>query len=295
MATKFLLDEVDSGLSSNHWLIIDNGSEQTRYRLYLAAALRHTCDVLASIVIAAQAGDELAVRILGRAHVEAWLTAVYLRFGEYEALERIAADTLNDTQLANDAIKRFDSELAEAKKKAENKLKKVRATNEGISLWNAQHPDEPPKPLIPEPHIPTQPMAGIDLSPRIADFANLARLQAQSLPLSVIADRLTKLGPEKGFAYENFTQVYLYYRLMSGASAHPTLHLYDAYFEPPSGHFVHTSPRPVDNSAILTTWSMALDTTAMLVVWVLRDEHYPTQLPTGCGHSSNPSLPLQAG
>lgn len=271
-ATAMLLSEVGSVLASNHWAIINSGSDSSKYRLYLAAALRHTCDVLLSVMLAAQAGDELGVRILGRAHLEAWLTAAYLRFGGTDALDRIAADTLYQTKLANDEIKRTDTELGKARKDAQKKLKKVQETNPGISLWNTQHPDQP-KPLLPEPHVPKQPKAEIDLSLRIADFAGV---EAKNLPLGVIVDQLTKLGPEEGFANESFAQLYIYYRLMSGVSAHPTVHLYDSYFEPPNGYFVHTSARPTGSSVILATWSTALYATALLVGWVLRDDQYST-------------------
>lgn len=117
-ATTMLSVEVDEILASNHWAIINTGSDTTQHRLYDAAALRHTCDVPASIMRSTEAADELAVRTLGRAHVEAWLTAVYLHFGGHDALQRIASDTLYETQLANDAVKRQNDELGARKRKA---------------------------------------------------------------------------------------------------------------------------------------------------------------------------------
>jgi hypothetical protein len=79
------------------------------------------------------------------------------------------------------------------------------------------------------------------------------------------------LGPERGFAREDFTQVYLYYRLMSAVSVHTALHVYDSYFEPPSGYFVHTAEQPNGDSVILHTWTTALYATALHVGWVLHD------------------------
>lgn len=73
-------------------MIINNGSESARHRLYDAAALRHTCSLLRSIARSALDEDEFAIRILGRAHVEAWLTGIYLHFGGNAAIERIAAE-----------------------------------------------------------------------------------------------------------------------------------------------------------------------------------------------------------
>jgi len=271
-ATRWLLAEADVGLTASHWAIINNGSDRARHRLYDAAALRHACDLLSSIALAAEAGDELAVRILGRAHVEAWLTATYLHFGGPDALMKIAQDTLRDTKVTDEEIKGFDQKLARAKSEAQQRVTVAEANNEGIARWNEQHPDNP-RPLRSLPRVPKQPAAGVDLSTRIADFGGI---DARKLPLNAIAGLLTKLGPSEGFANEDFAQVYLYYRLMSGASAHPTLHLYDSYFQPPGGYFVHTSPRPVGDSLIITTWSNALYSTALHVGWVLQDGRHET-------------------
>jgi hypothetical protein len=162
--------------------------------------------------------------------------------------------------------------LREAKRKARRRSRKTRADNAGKAQWNAQHPDELPKPFLDEPYVPQQPEAGIDLTTRISDFTGI---QARGLSLSEIVDELTKLGPEHGFARESFAQVYLYYRLMSGASAHPTLHLYDSYFEPPRGQFVHTAEVPTGDSVILHTWTTALYATGLQAGWVLHDAGQP--------------------
>jgi hypothetical protein len=266
--TARLLLEADTALSADRWAIINNGSASTGHRLYDAAALRHTCALLRSIARAAPDEDELAVRILGRAHVEAWLTGIYLHFGGNAAIERIAADTLKETKITDGAIKQYDKELKETKRKARRRARKTRTDNAGKAQWNVQHPEQTPKPFLDEPYVPQQPEAGVDLSTRIADFAGI---QAHRLRLSEVTDALTKLGPEHGFARENFTQVYLYYRLMSGASVHPTLHVYDSYFERPRGYFVHTTELPTGDSVILPTWTTALYATALHVGWVLHD------------------------
>ena len=262
--------EADNALSADRWAII-NRSESTQHRLYDAAALRHACALLRSIARAALDEDELTVRILGRAHIEAWLTGIYLHFGGHDALQRIAADTLKETQTTNDALKNYDEDLRRAKDRARERFAKIRADNEGKARWNAQHPDQPPRPLIDEPYIPQQPEAGIDLSPRIADFDGI---NAQGLGLSEIADALTKLGPEHGFARENFTRPYLFYRFTSAAAAHPTLHVYDSYFEKP-GRFWHTTDQPTGPSIIHATWITALYSTALHAGWVLHDASQP--------------------
>jgi hypothetical protein len=272
-AAARLIAETSAALSDDRWAIINNGSDNAIHRLYDAAALRHTAGLLRSISHNAQRGDEFAVRILGRSHTEAWLTGTYLHFGGPEALDRIAADTLDETTTTHEALQRYDKELAEAKKKTRKKLKAIRKANEGIRLWNTRNPDKPPKPLHKEPRIPQQAKAGIDLSTRISNFPGI---QSQDLSLSEITEALTKLGPEKGFAYENFTHIYLHYRLNPATSVHPTLHIYDSYFEPPPGYFTHTASQPTGPSGITDVWASALYGTALQVGWVLGDAGQPT-------------------
>ena len=80
-----LLREVDEAFDSDKWAILDCGREHVTWLLYDGAALRHCCRLLYEIEVAAAACLELSVRLLGRAHLEAWLVALYVHFGGYEA------------------------------------------------------------------------------------------------------------------------------------------------------------------------------------------------------------------
>jgi hypothetical protein len=60
--------------------------------LYDGAALRHCCNLLYETEVAADADLELSVRMLGRAHLEAWFVALYIHFAGYEALLKVAQD-----------------------------------------------------------------------------------------------------------------------------------------------------------------------------------------------------------
>jgi hypothetical protein len=73
-----LLGEVDEAFSSDRWAILDSGRQHSTWLLYDGAALRHCCRLLCEIEVAAAAGLELSVRMLGRAHMEAWLVALYM-------------------------------------------------------------------------------------------------------------------------------------------------------------------------------------------------------------------------
>jgi hypothetical protein len=270
-AVADLLAEVEAALSSDRWTFLDTGSDEVKYRLYDAAALRHCCLLLEQIAQCVAAEQDLAVHILGRAHLEAWLFAMYLHFGRQDALTRITQDTRKGLEAADHESREFNDRLAKAKKQAEQKLAKVTETNAKISQWNKNHPDKPPKPFVEEPHIPALMPTGLDLSDRIADFGDL---QARALPVSEVVGKLTKLGAEQGFAREEFTPLYLIYRMLSSGATHPTLNVYDSYFVAP-GSFVHVAPRPVTESAMLPTLITALYSTAYLAGWVLGDADWP--------------------
>jgi hypothetical protein len=182
-AATLLFLEIDVVLSSNRWVIINNGSDDTNHRLYDAAALRHVAALLRDLIICAEAGQELATRVLSRTHVEAWLYAVYLHFGGSDALKRVVEDTRYGTTLVDSAIKRHDDELGQARREARRRLKIVRKTNEGIASWNSQFPEKAPKPFHDEPYVPQQPKTDVDLSSRLADFEDF---DARKLPVADI-------------------------------------------------------------------------------------------------------------
>lgn len=285
-----LLDEVDAALSSNRWAIRNTGSEHVRHRLYDAAALRHCCLLLKEVEQSVRAGQEMTVRITGRAFIEAWVTAVYLHFGGYEALTRIVQDTLKQTETTDKELQRFNQQLAKDKAKAEARLAKVRKDNAGISKWNDTHPDQPPKSLLEEPHIPQLVPADIDLSDRIADFPDLT---PRDLRFSEVVEKLTKLGPEKGFANETFAPIYLIYRMLSGVGTHPTIHVYDSYFRP--SYFVSTAPEPNRPATSMYTLTTALYAAALLTGWVLSKPGHPTPVANRLRDHLEPDLTDQSG
>ncbi|GAA1797177.1 hypothetical protein HC028_19845 [Planosporangium flavigriseum] len=262
-----LLSEVDAALASNRWVILDTGSDSVKQKLYDAAALRHCCLLLKEIEDGACAGHELTVRILGRSHIEAWAFALYLHFGGYEALERIAQDTLHQVNVMNQQIAEFDQWLAQEKRKARRRLTKVRRLNASLKKWNEEHPDQRPKPLHDEPYVPRLVSHSIDLSDRIADFGTL---QPQSLATAEVIDALTKLAPVRGFGRESFRPIYLIYRMLSGGATHPTLNVLDSYFQYSPG-FIRTTREPGTPSIIMHTRVTALYSTAFLASWVLGD------------------------
>lgn len=100
-----LLDEVDHELSTDRWAILNIETEHATWRRYDMAALRHCCRLVRKIEAASASGLEFAVRTLDRAHMEAWLTALYIHFGGHEALVRLARNTEYQTAaFANETL-----------------------------------------------------------------------------------------------------------------------------------------------------------------------------------------------
>lgn len=149
-----LLAEVDEAFSSDRWAILDSGRQHATWLLYDGVDLRHCCRLLYEIEVAAAAGLELSVRMLGRAHMEAWLVALYIRFGGYEALLKVAKDARHSLEGIELEARQFDEWLAAEKTAARKSGKKVAKTNGGIAQWNEKNPDVPPKPLLDEPYVP---------------------------------------------------------------------------------------------------------------------------------------------
>jgi hypothetical protein len=205
-----LLGEVDEAFSSDKWAILDSGRQHATWLLYDGAALRHCCRLLNEIEVAAAAGLELSVRMLGRAHMEAWLVALYIHFGGYEALLRVAQDARHSLEGIELEARQFDEWLAAEKTAARKSGRKVAKTNGGIAQWNEKNPDAPPKPLLNEPYVPQLSSTGLDLNSLIEGSGPH---QAQGLSVSEIVDILTKWGPEKGFSRESFRPIYLFRKI----------------------------------------------------------------------------------
>ena len=148
----------------------------------------------------------MAVRILGRAHIEAWLFGLYLHFGGFAALTRIAEDSLYSLEATHNDFKQFDAWLASKKRKARHSLKKVQAHNAQICQWNAAHQERPAKLLMEEPYVPRINSTGLDLSPLIRERSQ--QVAAMRLPLSAVVAALTDMAPEKGFGRESFAPIY---------------------------------------------------------------------------------------
>lgn len=268
-----LLAEVDDAFATSRWAILDRRSEHVKWLLYDGAALRHCCRLLYEMEIAAAAKLEMAVRLLARAHLEAWLAGLYIHHGGFEALERVAQDTRHSLEGVSKEAAQFDQWLAAEQKSARKRAEKVERANKGIIQWNEANPDRPAKTLLNRPYVPQLRPTRLDLSDRIVA---LEEYEARPLPVSEIVDALTKLAPEKGFGLESFRPLYLFYRVLSTIGTHVGLNVWEPYLMPgKSGRFIRIAPLPVNGSMIDNARITALHATAYLASAVLQEQGTP--------------------
>lgn len=258
-----LLEEVDRELSTDRWAILNSDTKRLTWRRYDMAALRHCCALVREIEAATVGGLEFAVRTLGRAHMEAWLTALYIHFGGHEALVRVAQNTeYQTTAFANDS-QAFDKWLKGERKAAHRSARKVEKTNEHISLRNASNPELPPVPLLSTPHIPQLAETRVDMRDRMDGT------DPQPLPVKEVVDLLTELAVEKGFGQESFWPIYLIYRALSMIGTHPTMHVLRSYLI--ASGFVRSSAWLQTGSAADLVRISSIHGTAFLAGRVLGD------------------------
>ena len=180
-----LAAEISAAFAADRWAILNTATDQVKWRLYDGAALRHCCQLLQEMDLAARTGQEFSVRLLQRAHIEAWLTGLYIHYGGFAAVTRVAEDTLHNLEAAGTEAAAIDQRLAGEQRTARKRARKVQQANDGIRKWNEANPDLPAKPLHTAPHIPQLRPTGLDLSDRITDFSGI---QARPLPVSELVD-----------------------------------------------------------------------------------------------------------
>lgn len=142
-----LVEEVNMLLSSPRWRLLRQSST-VRHHAHAAAALRHVAALLMDVVDAAERGREAALRVLGRAHLEAWLVGMYvMAFGD-EALADIEVGYIKAISTQHNRLADYDEQLRRGIKKAKAQNKRIRAANKHAERWNEAHPEVEPKPLM---------------------------------------------------------------------------------------------------------------------------------------------------
>ncbi len=224
-----LVEEVDMLLSSPRWRLLRQSSTISHHA-HAAAALRHAAALLIDVVDAAERGREAALRVLGRAHLEAWLVGMYvMAFGD-EALADIEAGYIKAISAQHNRLADYDEQLQREIKKAKAQNKRIRAANKHAERWNEAHPHEEPKPLVEEVPVPMRTAVDLDLERALGGGAPAE--EVSPLALAGIVARLNEYGRAQEGPDAVFDMVYdLGYRGLSTLGAHPTLWVLNAYLD----------------------------------------------------------------
>ncbi|MBL8776754.1 MAG: hypothetical protein JNK12_12500 [Acidimicrobiales bacterium] len=264
-----LVEEVDRLLSSPRWRLLMHSSTVSHH-IHAAASLRHVAVLLTDVADAVEAHREIAVRVLGRAHIEAWLIGMYVVVYGDDAIADIEAGYVRAISAQHKRLAEHDerrrAELADAKRRN----KAIRSQNRNRRRWNDAHPDDVPKPFTEEVPLPSRPSMDIDLHSALADGApDLG--DPPPLALAGVAARLaeharTEEGPDAvlDVVYD------LGYRGLSSLGAHPTLWVLNAYLDfKPTGAMVGTIATINARSMADAILDSAVHMTAVLTLKVI--------------------------
>jgi hypothetical protein len=228
-----LVAEVQAELLSDRWVLLFRPTDRIQVRIHAGAGLLHCCELLADLDRAATSNREVALRVLGRAHLEVWITTLYIHYGESDALQRLAADLKYNLEAWHKQVQEYDKRLANEVKRVRAVNRKIRHDNEGKARWNDAHPEEVQRERTEELRLTTRPPIGWDLAPTIS---SLEGTDPKVLPFSTIIAKLNKLAKEKAIGEENFDVIYIMaYRLLSTVGAHPTLEILNSYIRHQDG------------------------------------------------------------
>jgi hypothetical protein len=269
LAAVALLEEMDVLLSGPKFQLVPGSTLQARVRVYDAALLRHCARILQEILIAAANDLEMTLRIVGRAHIEAFVTSMYLHFDSADALLRIAQATKHsDGKLSND-LKQWDTWLRAERTRALKRRRAIRIHNGHAQRWNASNPTLAPIEVFDEPAIPRPNYSRINTD---EIDSSLPEVEAVELPLRQIVEHLNEIGHREGVARESFLPIYHVYRILSSVGAHPSLHALDAYIRmEPRRTYIRTHRDPEPATSAMQTVVNATYSTSLLACWIFDD------------------------
>jgi len=265
-AGQRLIADITRQLDSDAWVIINNFSVSSVEKVYDAAALRHCASLLEDIIAAFESTEEMTIRILGRAHIEAFLFGSYIHFGGVEAIRtvRLSEDTSQTTMRTE--LEAWDEWLERSIKKNVQRGKKVRESRTQIELRRKGGLTAKEREHLTEPHVPR---------------ANFRREAVANLTQGISNDDsvefgvshavawLSENGPKLGFATERFDPLYHLYRAYSAIGPHPNISVYESYVvRNERKTFIRTAAKPLRSIA----WHVLLDSvvsTAQLAEWIL--------------------------
>lgn len=149
-----LLAEIDAILSSNAWVIYDQGEVSTKVKAYGAASLRHSARLTREIMDAVSQNQELTLRILGRAQIEALLFGLYVHYGGAYALGKMAGDLRQANETLIDEFRRWNRWLVRERFRTLRLTRRLEKQNAKIYMKNLVAGVEKQIPLRELPYVP---------------------------------------------------------------------------------------------------------------------------------------------
>lgn len=232
---------------------------------FAMAGLAHCCVLLEELDRARQADNDLVAGLLGRAHLESWLTAAWLFLGGEASHDTLLAAYRKEIRKSDEALQRSKDRAEKVVKDARKRQAKVERTNARIRAHNERTGDDRPLhddvPIPPVVHIPADLLAG--------HRATAGSGPETDISFETMAEHLGPMAVSTGIGGGNWEIVYsLGYRALSSFAAHPSYWLLHQYFEPASWFNRVRTQVPGDGRAFGVT-RIAVGLTAMLAAEVL--------------------------
>jgi hypothetical protein len=214
------------------------GRESTLHLHYAMAGLAHCLMLTERMDHERQEGDELVLRLMARAHLETWFTAVWLVLGGQGNAARFVGSNRKAMETQQAAFDRHNERIARREAAVEAFNATVERDNAGIEARNARTGEKiPPRAAL---EAPNERSLDIDLTDMI-DAVDA--YEATDVPLAEMAKEIGPLAGELGLGEGNWEAIYDgVYRSLSAYGAHPTMHVFGSYLDA-AGFFVHVLNR----------------------------------------------------
>jgi hypothetical protein len=232
---------------------------------FAMAGLAHCCVLLEELDRARLAENDLVAGLVGRAHLETWLTAAWLFLGGEDSHDTLKGSYRKEIRKNDEALQRSKERAEKAVKDARKRQAKVERVNAEIRARNQRTGDDRPLhddvAIPPVVHIPADLLAGHRATAGPGAEADIS--------FESMADQLGPMAVSGGIGGGNWEIVYnLGYRSLSSFAAHPSYWLLHQYFEPTSWFNRIRTHVPSDGRARGVT-RVAVGLTAMLAAEVL--------------------------
>jgi hypothetical protein len=203
------------------------------------ASLAHCCVLLEELERQRDLNNDLVAVLVGRACLEAWLTATYVWFGRDDALDILQGSYRKNMRTMTETLENAITIAKKRQKVAQSRHDAAVNNNKGIAAQNAKNGTNIPR--LPVPPVFQVMEVEIDLS-RL-DFA-AGGVPEADISFETMAQQIGPKAEAKSAGGGNWETIYHFlYRALSTWGAHPTYWLLNAYFEL-GGWMIQVKERP---------------------------------------------------